>query len=122
MKAFKKPLVALILCIAVILISTCLNVRIGLDKKYDKVCDRLYSSVLEFASDNGMKDLEIQARTSLSSGNYSSLIDEFNIFAVGYDQSETSSVDKAIKAYSSFMHSIKKFPAKQFISLLNISF
>ena len=49
MKALKNPLIALILCAAIILTSTCLNAKIGLEKRYDKICDRIYSEILEYS-------------------------------------------------------------------------
>ena len=122
MKALKNPLIALILCAAIILTSTCLNAKIGLEKRYDKICDRVYSEILEFAGKNNLPDLELRARAALAGGDCSQLIEEFNINAVGFDKKETASVDKAVKAYASFMRDIGKFPAKQLISLLHITF
>ena len=49
MKLFKNPVFAFFFCLLLIVSSTCLSVKVKMERRYDKVCDELYEEVLEFA-------------------------------------------------------------------------
>ena len=70
MKLFKNPLFALLLCLLVIVCSTCLNVKIKMERRYDRVCDRLYEEVLEFADNNGLSELRPFASAKSRTSSY----------------------------------------------------
>ena len=122
MKLFKNPVFAVVFCLLLIVGSTCWNFNKKMKEEYKEACNDLRNKVIDFAETNGLKDLESTARASLISGDYESMIDEYNINAVDYGKSETAAVDKAINNYISFLQKTDKFPVKQFISLFNISF
>ena len=42
------------------ILSTCLNAKIGLEKRYDRVCDEVYEEIDEFAEKNGVSDRYIR--------------------------------------------------------------
>lgn len=121
MKVLKKPVVAILLCLAVILVSTCINTRVGLEKKYDRVCGDLTQSIISFAAMNDLEELELKARSAMLDGDYSALIDMYNRFvSAGYIG--RSSADKAVDVYAAFFRMLQRFPTRQLAGLLGISF
>ena len=82
MKLFKNPVFAVFFCAFVIILSTCLNAKIKMEKKYDRVCDEVYEEIDEFAEENGLNDLRIQARTTLLNGDYNALIESYQTSVV----------------------------------------
>ena len=123
MKLFKNPVFAVIFCALVIVLSTCLNAKIKMEKKYDRVCDKVYEEIDEFAEKNGLSELRIQARTTLLSGDYDSLIKSYqSVVASGEKLSHVDDVDDAIRSYSKFLRKTTQFPASYFVELLHITF
>lgn len=122
MKLFKNPLFALVLCLLIVVCSTCLNAKIKMENRYDRICDKLYDEVLEYADDNGIDDLKVRAREAAASGDYRGLISSFNELSAGRLFSDTDDVDDAIKAFSKFFRDTQKFPATVFVDLWNLSF
>jgi len=123
MKLFKNPVFAVIFCALVIILSTCLNAKIKMEKKYDRVCDEVYEEIDEFAEENGLNELRIQARTTLLSGDYDSLIKSYqSVVASGEKLSHVDDVDDAIRSYSKFLRKTTQFPASYFVELLHITF
>ncbi len=118
MKLFKNPVFAVIFCALVIILSTCLNAKIKMEKKYDRVCDEVYEEIDEFAEKNGLSELRIQARTTLLSGDYDSLIKSYqSVVASGEKLSHVDDVDDAIRSYSKFLRKTTQFPASYFVEL-----
>ena len=120
MKLFKNPLFAILLCLLLIIGSTCLNVRVKMEKRYDRVCDRLYDEIIEFADDNGLGELKTAAHAAAAAGDYRSMVSAYSVYSTQYK--DTEDVDDAIRAYTKFLRSTQKFPASFFTDLLNISF
>ena len=120
MKLFKNPLFAILLCLLVIFGSTCLNAKIKMEKRYDRVCDGMYEEVLEFADKNGLGDLRNAAHAAAAAGDYRSLISAYSAYAASYDGADD--VDDAIRDYTKFLRKTQLFPASVFTDLLNISF
>jgi len=120
MKLFKNPLFAIVLCLLLIVGSTCLNARIKMEKRYDRVCDKLYEEVLEFADENGLSELKNAAHSAAAAGDYRSLISAYSAYASGYK--DTDDVDDAIRDYTKFLRKTQQFPASVFTELLNITF
>ena len=100
MKLFKNPVFAVVFCLLLIILSTCLNAKIGLEKRYDRVCDEVYEEIDEFAEKNGLTDLRSQARATLISGDYNALIHNYQASVV----------------------SGEKYKASYFVELLHITF
>ena len=121
MRSFGKTVLILLVCLALILVSTCINVKAGLEKKYDRVCDALISAVIDFADNNGLSELESKARSAEIDGDYSGLIEMYNSMSVSGFASRDS-VDKAVRGYNDFLRMLQRFPAKQLSSLVNFSF
>lgn len=119
MKLLKNPVVALLLCLALIFSSTCLNAKIGLEKKYDRVCDELCEEMVEYADKNKLDTLRAQALTSVTTGNYSALISSYNEVS---GLKGTDDVNDAIRDYNKFLRKTTRFPAKMFVDFLNIQF
>ena len=123
MKLFKNPVFAVIFCALVIILSTCLNAKIKMEKKYDSVCDEVYEEIDEFAEKNGLSELRIQARTTLLNGDYNALIESYeSVVASGEHFSHVDDVDDAIRHYNSFIRKTTRFPASYFVELLHITF
>lgn len=121
MKLFKNPLFAILLCLLLIVCSTCLNVRIKMQNRYDRVCDRLYDEIIEFADENGLGELKNASHAAAAAGDYRSLISAYSAYSLG-NYHDADDVDDAIRAYTKFLRSTQKFPASVFTDLLNISF
>ena len=121
MKLFKNPLFALLLCLLVIVCSTCLNVKIKMEKRYDRVCDKLYEEVLEFAEENGLGELKTKAHTAAAAGDYRSLIAAYSEYSLG-NYHDADDVDDAIRDYTKFLRKSQQFPASVFTDLLHIKF
>ena len=120
MKLFKNPLFALLLCLLLIVGSTCLNVRIKMEKRYDRVCDELYEEILEFADENGLGELKNAAHSAASAGDYRSMISAYSVYGANYKDADD--VDEAIRDYTKFLRKTQQFPASVFVDLLNIDF
>ena len=114
MKLFKNPVFAVVFCLLLIILSTCLNAKIGLEKRYDRVCDEVYEEIDEFAEKNGLTDLRSQARATLISGDYNALIHNYQASVVsGEKYKDLDDVDEAIRDYNK---------ASYFVELLHITF
>ncbi len=122
MKLFKNPVFAVFLCLLLIVGSTCLNARVKMEKRYDRLFDELCEEVLEYADDNGIDELKIRAREASAGGDYSSLIAAFSELSAGQKFSDSSDVDEAIRDFNKFLRKTQHFPAKMFVELLNINF
>lgn len=122
MKLFKNPVFAVILCLLLIVGSTCLNARFKMEKRYDRLFNRLCDEVLEYAEDNGIDELKYCARDVSSSGDYNALISSFNEFSSGHKHADTTDVDEAIQNFNRFLRKTQMFPAKMFVDLLHITF
>ena len=123
MKLFKNPVFAVIFCALVIILSTCLNAKIKMEKKYDSVCDEVYEEIDEFAEKNGLSELRIQARTTLLNGDYDALIESYQaVVASGENLSHADDVDDAIRDYNRFLRQTTRFPTSYFVELLHITF
>lgn len=122
MKLFKNPFFALVLCLLIIVCSTCLSAKVKMEKRYDRICDRLYDEVLDFVDDNGLNELKTRARESAANGDYRALISAFNEFSSAHSYHDTDDVDDQILAYSKFLRKTQQFPAKIFVDLLHITF
>ncbi len=122
MKLFKNPVFALVLCLLLIVCSTCLNVKVKMEKRYDRICDRLYDEVLEFAEDNGLDELKVRAHEAAADGDFRGLIASFSELSAGYSSHDTDDVDDEIRAYTKFLRKTQQFPARLFVDLLNIRF
>ena len=113
MKLFKNPLFALLLCLLVIVCSTCLNVKIKMEKRYEEV--------LEFAEENGLGELKTKAHTAAAAGDYRSLIAAYSEYSLG-NYHDADDVDDAIRDYTKFLRKSQQFPASVFTDLLHIKF
>ena len=123
MKLFKNPVFAVVFCLLLIVLSTCLNAKIGLEKRYDRVRDELYEEIDEFAEKNGLTDLRSQARATLISGDYNALIHSYETSVVsGEKYKDLDDVDEAIRDYNTFLRKTTRFPASYFVELLHITF
>ena len=123
MKLFKNPVFAVFFCSLLIILSTCLNAKIKMEKKYDRVCDNVYEEIDEFAEKNDLIELRMQARTTLLNGDYDTLIADYqSIVASGAKLSDVDDVDDAIRSYNKFLRKATRFPASYFVELLHITF
>ena len=123
MKLFKNPVFAVVFCLLLIILSTCLNAKIGLEKRYDRVSDEVYEEIDEFAEKNGLTDLRSQARATLISGDYNALIHNYQASVVsGEKYKDLDDVDEAIRDYNKFLRKTTRFPASYFVELLHITF
>ena len=120
MKLFKNPFFAVVFCLLLIVTSTCLSVKVKMERRYDRVCDKLYEEVLEFADDNGLGQLRSEAHAAAASGDYRSLIESYSAYAA--EHHDTDDVDDAIRDYTRFLRKTQQFPASAFVDLLNITF
>ena len=120
MKLFKSPFFAVVICLLLIVSSTCLNAKIKMEKRYNRVCDELYEEVLEFADENGLGELRSEAHTAAAAGDFRSLISSYSAYTAG--SHDTEDVDDAIRDYTSFLRKTQQFPASFFVDLLNITF
>ena len=120
MKLFKNPFFAVIFCLLLIVTSTCLSVKVKMERRYDRVCDKLYEEVLEFADENGLGELKNEAHAAAAAGDYRSLISSYSVYSVGYNDSDD--VDDAIRDYTKFLRKTQQFPASYFVDLLTITF
>ena len=121
MKLLKNPVFATVLCLLLIVGSTCLNVKIKMERRYDRVCDRLYEEVLEFADDNGLSELKNAAHAAAAAGDYNAMISAYaaDSLSVSHDSDD---VDDAIRDYTRFLRKTQQFPASVFTDLLHITF
>ena len=122
MKLFKNPVFAIVLCLLLIFCSTCLNAKVKMEKRYDRICDRLYDEVLEYAEGNRIDELKSHARDASATGDYRALIASFDELSAGRKFDDTDDVDDAIRDYNKFLRKTQQFPAKVFVDLLNITF
>ncbi len=123
MKLLKNPLVALLLCLAIIVCSTCVSVKVKMVNKNDRICAKLCDEVLEFAEKNDLDGLQAKARITMVNGDYRSLIASFNeTLSDGGDYKRVDDVDDAIRDYTKFLKTTEKFPASFFAEKLNIRF
>ena len=120
MKLFKNPVFAFFFCLLLIVSSTCLSVKVKMERRYDKVCDELYEEVLEFADENGLGELKTEAHAAAAAGGYRALISAYSAYSSGYNG--TDDVDDAIRDYTKFLRKTQQFPASYFTELLNITF
>ena len=49
MKLFKNPVFAVVLCLLLIVGSTCLNAKVTMVRRYDRLLSRLCDEVLDYA-------------------------------------------------------------------------
>ena len=122
MKLFKNPVFAIVFCLLLIFSSTCLSVKVKMEKRYDKICDNLYDEILEYAEDNRIDELKSRARDASATGDYRGLISSFDELSAGRKFDDTDDVDDAIREYNKFLRKTQQFPAKVFVDLLNITF
>ena len=121
MKLFRNPLFAVLFCLLLIVTSTCLNVKIKMEKRYDRVCDKLYEEVLEFADENGLGELKNEAHAAAAAGDYRGMISAYSAYSsAGFNDADD--VDDAIRDYTKFLRKTQIFPASAFVDLLNITF
>lgn len=118
MKVLKNPVVAIILCLAIMIASTCINAKVGLEKKYDRICGNLTQSIIDFADANDLTELESKARSAKLDGDYAGLIEIYNASSAAH----SSAVDSAVDRYAAFFRSLQRFPARQLVGLLGIGF
>lgn len=121
MKLFKNPFFAIFFCLLLIVCSTCLNVRIKMQNRYDRVCDRLYEEVIEFAEENGLGELKTEAHAAAASGDYRSLISAYSSYSLG-NYHDADDVDDAIRDFTKFLRKTQQFPASVFADLMHITF
>ena len=121
MKLFKNPLFAIVLCLLIVVCSTCLSAGLKMEKRYDRVCDRLYEEVLEFADENNLGALKTEAHAAAAAGDYRSLISAYSAYSAG-GYRDADDVDDAIRAYTKFLRKTQQFPASVFTDLLKIDF
>ena len=122
MKLFKNPVFAIVFCLLLIFCSTCLSVKVKMEKRYDKICDNLYDEILEYAEDNRIDELKSQTHDASATGDYRGLIAAFDELSAGRKFDDTDDVDDAIRDYNKFQRKTQQFPAKVFVDLLNITF
>ena len=122
MKLFKNPVFAIVFCLLLIFSSTCLSVKVKMEKRYDKICDNLYDEILEYAEDNRIDELKSQTHDASATGDYRGLIAAFDELSAGRKFDDTDDVDDAIRDYNKFLRKTQQFPAKVFVDLLNITF
>ena len=122
MKLFKNPVFAVFFCLLLIFCSTCLSVKVKMEKRYDKICDNLYDEILEYAEDNRIDELKSRARDASATGDYRGLIAAFDELSAGRKFDDTDDVDDAIRDYNKFLRKTQQFPAKVFVDLLHITF
>lgn len=126
MSMLKKPAVAFLLSLLIVLLSTFISAKVRLERNYDQVCETLCDQVLSFAEKNELISLEAAARSTLSHQNtnsrtdYDGLILSYTELASGFPKEDTRSVDQAIKSYTHFFQGTERFPANLFVRLLNI--
>ena len=126
MKLLKNPVFIGFLCVAVVIASTLLTSKRGLEKQCDRAGLYLCESMIDFASANGRGELESSARACMAhlSGNrlsdYDALILQYTDAAVGLDKEQTYTVDQAIKAYGRFVRMTERFPASVYVSLFDL--
>ncbi len=122
MKLFKNPVFAVVLCLLLIFCSTCLNAKVRMEKRYDKICDNLYDEILEYAEDNRIDELKSQAHNASATGDYRGLIASFDELSAGRKFDDTDDVNDALRDYNTFLRNTRQFPEKVFVDLLNITF
>ena len=122
MKLFKNPVFAIVFCLLLIFSSTCLSVKVKMEKRYDKICDNLYDEILEYAEDYRIDELKSRARDASATGDYRGLISSFDELSAGRKFDDTDDVDDAIRDFNKFLRKSQHFPAKVFVDLLNITF
>ncbi len=123
MKLFKNPLFAVVFCLLIVVVSSLINAEVGLGKKNERLGNQLCREVIEFAGENGLDSLQAEARGTMMSGDYRSLIASFSEAVAGLnDYDDVDDVDDAILRYTRFLRSTEKFPAKLFVRVLNMSF
>ena len=126
MKLEKYRALIIVLCVLLVLSTTLVNGRRGLEKKYAQMGDLLSASVLDFALDNGLAQLKKSARSCLSRSSvvslkdYAGLIDAYTDSAVGFSADETAGVDEAIREFGAFRRMVNRFPAVVFADLFNL--
>ena len=121
MKLFKNPVFAVVLCLLLIVGSTCLNARFKMEKKNDRLCGKLYEEIVEFADENGLGALKSDAHAAAAAGEYYSLITAYNAYSLG-NYHDADDVDDAIRSYTRFLRSTHRFPASLFVELFDLSF
>ena len=121
MKLFKNPVFAVVLCLLIIICSTCLNARFKMEKRYDRLCDRLYDEVLDFADANGLSSLKSDAHAAAAAGDYHALISAYGAYsAQGFN--DTEDVDDSIRDFNKFLRLTQHFPASLFVNWFDLSF
>lgn len=125
-KLFHNRAFVIFVCVVIVLSSTLVNGKRGLEKKYEQIGDLLSASILDFAREHDIDDLEKSARSCLSRvdplvmKDYDSLISAFTDAAVGFDSDETADVDYAIREFGRFRQMSNRFPAVVFVDLFNL--
>ena len=125
MKLFKNPVFAVCLCLILIIGSTILSSGLKLQRRYQRTCNNLCYAMEDFASRNGLSELESSARDDL---NYTTsrikdmhmLVLSYNSISSGYEKSEKKDVEKAIKKYNSLWDTLDRFPASFYANLLDL--
>jgi|GEM_PF-6890595 len=126
MKFFKKPLVAILLSVLIVLVSTCVSARNDLIREHAQVCEDLGKSILSFAAVRKLPELESSAKALLSDPDsaekkdYDALIVSYSAASSGAESSETWAVDHAVKDYRRFCQMTNRFPAKIFVELFHL--
>ncbi|MBR0207520.1 MAG: hypothetical protein IJQ43_01325 [Oscillospiraceae bacterium] len=121
MKLFKNPVFAVVLCLLLILGSTCLNAKVKMENKYDRLGGRLYDEIVEFADENGLAELKTTAHAAASAGDYRALISAYDQYSLGNFRG-SDDVDDDIRAITKFLRSTQRFPASVFVDLFDLSF
>ena len=126
MKLENHRVLVIVLCVLLILSTTLVNGKRGLEKKYEQTGDLLSASVLDFALNNGLTGLEKSARGCLSRTgavslkDYDGLIRAYTESAVGFGSDETAGVDEAVREFGAFRQMAERFPAVVFVDLFNL--
>ena len=123
MKLFKNPVFAVLLCLVIVLGSTCLSAGGKMKSRHQKLCDELCEEVLSFADKNSLPALKTPAQATFVSGDCEALIGAYQD-ALGESRKfkDADDVDEAIRDYNLFLRKTQRFPASFFLDLLNIRF
>ena len=122
MKLFRNPVFAVFFCLLLIVSSTCLNAKIKMEKRYDRVCKELVEEVIDYADDNGITELRSDALSASINGDYDGLIDSVIGLSSNQKYGDTDDVLEAIRDYTVFISKTQKFPATIFADLWHLSF
>lgn len=124
MKLLKNPLFAILICLLLIVSSTCISSVVGLNREYNRVSGALCEALVDFATREKLGELEQHARAvrtdpGADKDDFDALIAEYNAVASNYSKYKTAAVEKAIEKYSGYFKTLNTFPAKLFVRFLD---